>query len=148
MRRSTVIVCALILLLVPTLPQPTVAQEAEVRDIVEGLEDALNDRDWTAFGSYFSPRGDAILFDSRRAVGPEDVADLMSELWASIPDDVTASLVTTGVRLVTPDVAVANIAGTFEGSAPSRDRASLVLSRDEDRWVIDAFRVFPAEPER
>ena len=147
MHRATGIGSLLVLLLASAAPEPGAAQETAVRDVIGGIEDALNARDWAAFGSHFSAEGDAILFESPPAEGPDAVADLMSELWTDMPEDVTATLVATRLRFLTPDVAVVNVRGLFEGSEPSRDRALFVLAHEDERWLIEALRVFPPSRE-
>jgi len=112
---------------------------------VQSLEDSLNARDWEAFGSLFSEDGDFVLTNSRRAIGPADVQNLIAEAWADVPADVTAKLTLVALRFATPQVAILTVNGEFSGSQPSKDRAIFVVSNQGSEWRLEAVRVFDAE---
>lgn len=143
--RSTVVLLAIFLLSMNAAAQPATA-EANVRAVVQSIEDSLNARDWEAFGSLFSKDGDLVLTNSRRAIGPADVQDLIAEAWADTPADVTAKLTPVALRFVAPQVAIVTVNGEFSGSQPSKDRAIFVVSHLGPAWRLEAVRVFDAEP--
>ena len=120
-------------------------QEEAIHGVVDALETAINRRDWDSFVSHFATDADAIVFEGPRADGREATREMLNRVWAEIPTDVRASLTLESVRLVTSEVAVANLDAECEGSAPFEDRATLVLSRRGNEWQIEAFRVMQAQ---
>lgn len=124
---------------------PDPQAEQEVRDIVQATEDALNARDFDAFFSTYTEDADLVVFDGPRANGRTSAQALMEQGWANTPADVRASLTVESVRFVTAAVAIANIEASFEGSEPSRDRATAVLVNRGDGWQVNALRVIQPE---
>lgn len=121
------------------------AAEAEIAALVQASEDALNDRDFDAFFSPYSESSDLIVYDSPHARGVETAQRLMEQGWATVPSDVTADLRLRAVRLITPNVAIADVDGVFMGSDPAHDRATFVLSRGDTGWQVEAGRVIQPE---
>ncbi len=119
--------------------------EQAIRGVVQSLEAAINARDWDGFFSNFTPDADAIVFQSPRAPSREAAHQMMERVWSEIPSDVRASISLESVRFITPEIAVGNLDARFTGSEPHDDRATLVLSRQGGRWLIEAFRVIQPE---
>lgn len=118
-----------------------VAAATEVAALVQSSEDALNERDFDAFFSTYSTDADLIAFDGPHAEGVQAAQDVMEQGWSTTPSDVSADLRLRTVRLVTPDVAIADVDGIFTGSDPSHDRATMVLSRGGEGWQVEAARI-------
>lgn len=121
------------------------AAEREIDAIVQSAEDALTERDFAAFFSTYSSDADLIVFDGPHAEGVEAAREVMEQGWSAVPSDVTADLTLRNVRLVTPDVAIADVDGVFTGSDPAHDRATIVLSRGREGWRVEAARILQPE---
>ena len=121
------------------------AAEREIAAIVQSEEDALNERDFDAFFSTYSSDADLIVFDGPHAHGIQAGREVMEQGWSAVPSDVIADLSLRDVRLVTPDVAIAEVDGVFTGSDPAHDRATVVLSRSGEGWRVEAARILQPE---
>lgn len=120
---------------------PAAESQQAVRDIVESMEESINARDWNSVFSSFGEDADLVVLEGPRLEGRATAQSAMEANWSSVPADVRADLTPVSVRLLTPEVAIAEIEAEFTGSRPSTDRATAVMSLHDGVWMIDAFRI-------
>jgi uncharacterized protein (TIGR02246 family) len=122
----------------------TAAEETAIRAEVAAGEAAINGRDFAAFAALFVPDGDVILGDGPQSAGPKAIRRTFETGWADAPADRQISITVVGVRFLSADIAVVDIAARFSVGEPAQDRAISVMVRRDGVWRIAALRVFSA----
>lgn len=140
--------------------QRSAADEQAIRKVLRGMADALNARDFKAFGEFFANDADFVNVTASLARGRDEIVKLhatsqngvfkdvdFKSLEAQMPERVIT------VRFLRPDVAIAQnqldpgecppcIAAAEAMHAPkpakgSRQMMSVVLSKHGNQWLID-----------
>ena len=141
---------AVLMLLLTSSPRSALAQgrpadERAVREVITATGAALNARDWEAASRVFAVDGDVILQGSPRVSGRPAIRAFWAKSWAAAPAQRRITLSVASLRLLGPDVALADCTATFTVGVPVRDRATYVLVRRGGTWQVAALRVMPAE---
>lgn len=124
----------------PPMPD-RVADEAAIRALIAGSQDAINNRDFAAFTAPFLPDADTIVLTRPKASGPEAIRMAMEAGWAAMPDRMITISVD-AIRFIGPDTAVADSVATFSSGEPAVDRSTGVLVRRDGVWRVAALRVY------
>jgi uncharacterized protein (TIGR02246 family) len=127
----------------PLVAQRAPASEAPFREHAAAYAAALNKRDATAVASLFAPDGDQVIVDGPRLVGRDAIRDATQRELATWPAARHFTLAVTGVRMLTPNVAIVETTATFSEGLPQSNRGTLVMVRQSGKWLIAALRVYP-----
>jgi len=141
---------AFLMLVLATSPRTALAQggpadERAVREVIRTTGAALNARDWEAAARVFAADGDVILPGSARVSGRTAIRAFWAKSWAGAPAQRRITLSVVSLRLLGPDVALADCTAEFSAGLPVRDRATYVLVRRGGTWQVAALRVMQAE---
>ena len=143
-------VVALLLACVPAASsaQATRGPEAAIREQHVALAAAINNRDAAAVAAFFTPDGDEVFFDHPRNVGPNAIRENLQKEFATWPATQRFTLTVTGIRVLTPDIAIVETLATFSEGEMKSNRGTSVMVRQNGKWLIAALRVYPAAAAR
>ena len=118
--------------------------EAGVRSVVHGFEDAWNHHDMNALAAVFAPDGDFVNVIGMRWIGREAIKQAHAASHATIFKNSTLSIGDTTIHFLTPDIAVARSLWSLSGQtdrggkeeAPRTGILTHVLTRTAGHWVI------------
>lgn len=132
----------------------TEALRPGIRALVDAYEDAINSHDPSAVGAFYGKDADVIRRNGPVTRGRKAIQDWWRTFFSE-PRPYRTILITDGIRMITPDVALINVVvtgATAQAEArkvPARyDRATWVIVREDDEWLITAQRVLPSEDDR
>ncbi len=115
--------------------------DAAIRAVVAAMESALNTRDAEAYASAYLLDGDFIDMAGPQSEGYDAIFHEMERLLATLPNDIgNIAIPVSSVRFLAPDVAVADC-----DVLPSGSRATYVMVRRGDSWLVAAGRILPPE---
>jgi uncharacterized protein (TIGR02246 family) len=143
--RIVVIALALGCLPATSSTQPSQGPEAAIRERHVALAAAINKRDAGAVSAFFAPDGDEVFFDRSRLVGPEAIRQKQERQFATWPATQRFTLDVTGIRMLTPEIAIVETLATFSEGEMKSNRGTAVMVRKNGKWLIAALRVYPAE---
>jgi uncharacterized protein (TIGR02246 family) len=127
--------------------QPS-ADETAIRAVVQKYVDAREASDAKAIESLFTPDADQLVSDGTWRRGRDELVRGMQE--SSRKNPAKRSIRVESVRLLSPDVALADGRYTQKGQAAGNDRemwTTITLKRGSDGWRIAAIRnMLPARP--
>lgn len=133
--------------------QTTGAQSlAEVRAQVKAYERAWNSHDAGRLAVFFTQDADMVMGNGPLISGREAITEWWARYFSAISDHRVGTLEVESLRLLTPDVVLANVSTLTSGrdekgeQLPARRaRGTWVLKMQNDQWVISALRGLPAE---
>lgn len=132
----------------------TEALRPQIRAFVDAYEDAFNSHDPSAVSVLFRNDADIIVRNGPVTHGQAAIQDWW-RAYFSEPRPYRALLIVDEIRMMNPDVALVNVFGTgAAGQAESQPspvrytRATWVLVREHDEWLIAALWVLPSEEDR
>jgi uncharacterized protein (TIGR02246 family) len=132
----------------PLLAQRAPAPEGAFREHAAAYAAAINKRDATAVAALFTPDGDQVFMDGPRIVGRDAIRDSTQTALAAWPSTLRFTLEVTGVRMLSPNVAIVETRATFSEGPMRSNRGTLVMVRQGRKWLAAALRVYPAVAER
>jgi len=140
--------------------QSNTAEEQAIRKVLRGMHDALDARDFKAFGQFFAEDAEFVNVTATLAIGRDAIVELHIRSqngvfkgidWKSLEAQMPERVVS--IRFLRPDVAIAHVqldpgdcppcaAAATAMHAPkpakgSRQVMSSVLSKHGDQWLID-----------
>lgn len=150
--RTITVALLLALALSPSIgAQPTEASQA-IRDQMSAFQKAWNAHDAASLSAIFESDADQIMASGPRTRGRTAIEAWWRDQFAHTNEKARISIAVMSLRLLRPDVAILNTSAdvTQGGSSPSEsntgtDRGTLVLTRQNGRWLIAALRVFANE---
>jgi uncharacterized protein (TIGR02246 family) len=122
------------------------ADEADVRALYRRLMDAWNQGSGAAFAAIFTEDGDLVAFDGTHFKGRQEIAPFHQQLFDKWLKGTRLVGQVTGVRFLSPDVAVMHAVGgtVMRGKRkPAPERHSiqtLVATRQDGDWRLAAFQ--------
>jgi uncharacterized protein (TIGR02246 family) len=132
----------------------TEALRPGIRAFVDAYEDAINSHDPSAVSAFYEDDADLIVRNGPVTHGRKAIQDRWQRFFSE-PRSYRTILITDGIRMITPDVALINVVvtgATVQTEArelPVRyGRATWVIVRGDDQWLITAQRVLPSEDDR
>lgn len=128
----------------PLLAQRAPAPEAPFREHAAAYAAAINKRDAAAVAALFTPDGDQIFMDGSRIVGREALRDAAQAALAAWPSTQRFTLEVTGVRKLSPTIAIVETLATFSEGPIRSNRGTAVMVRQGGKWLTAALRVYPA----
>jgi uncharacterized protein (TIGR02246 family) len=128
----------------PLVAQRALAPESAFREHAAAYAAAINKRDAAAVAALFTPDGDQIFVDGPRVVGRDAIRDATQTAIAAWPPTLQFTLAVTGVRMLSPNVAIVETVATFSEGPMQRNRGTLVMVRQSGKWLAAALRVYPA----
>lgn len=137
------VVVAALALASPALAQSRAVDEAALRGRVVAFEAAFNARDGAALGALYADDADLIIVDGAQVVGRAAIEAAARRDWAAASATRRISLTVTGIRFLSPDIAIVSTRAQFN-EGPSEDRGTWIAVRGSGRWLIGALRVMPA----
>ena len=139
---------------------PAVTEELkpEIRAFIDAYEDAFNSHEPSAVSAFYTDDADIIVRNGPIAHGRQAINDWWGSYFAEARP-YRALLIVKDIRMVTLNVALINIVATGPPAevapqgAPVRyvrryARATWLLARAGDRWLIAALWVLPSEDDR
>jgi len=141
----------------PAAPKDKEADENAIRGLVDRLSEAWGQGDGRAFAAVFAADADYVVFDGTRLKGRKAIGEAHQRLFDTVLKGTKLSGRVTGVRFLTPDVAVVHgeggvlRPGEAEVSPRQRSVQSLVAVRRGGGWAVEAFhntRLQPPGPPR
>ena len=117
-----------------------VAANAAVDQLVGEIAEAWNAGDARAYGARYCPDGTFTNTDGTLDLGRDEVVRTAEEAFQGVLAGTKFSSAVRKVRLVRPDVAVADLDTRVSGMPGGEVRISqmLVLLQEDDRWWITA----------
>jgi uncharacterized protein (TIGR02246 family) len=124
------------------------ADETAVRKVIQRYVDARQTSNRNAIESLFTPDADQLVSDGTWRRGRNELVKGMLE--SSRKNPARRTITVEAVRLLTPDVALADGRYIHKGQAGSKDRemwTAITLKKGLDGWHIAAIRnMLPAAP--
>ena len=128
------------------------AQENEVdelQDFVKQYEEIWQSHDAGLLGDFFADDSDMIVGIQPRIVGREAIAASWNEYFSRIDSGRLLSVSIESIRLLSPDIALINVATTTGGTHSETNeilesrkaRGTWVVTREGGEWTISALRV-------
>lgn len=156
-KRPTTMVAASVL--IAGFPRAAAAQTPEdsvaVRGLVEAYRTTWNEHDPSALATFFTQDADMIMGSDPVALGREAIQGWWRHYFARQEPQRRVAIDVHAVRLITPDVAVLNVATTTGGrnaqgeTLKSRKaRGTWVVIRQGGTWRISAMRGMPTEQDQ
>jgi uncharacterized protein (TIGR02246 family) len=125
--------------------QSRAADEAAIRAHTVAIENAINKRDAVALVALFAPDADEIQGDGPRVAGRDAMRQAQEADLATWPPTRRFSLAVTGIRFLSPDIAIVDTAARFNEGPVRANRATSVVVRQAGKWLIATLRVYPAQ---
>ena len=125
--------------------------EAAIRAIVKGVEDAWNAHDGKAFAAPFAPDADYVVVNGTYLKGRDAIEQGHTQIFTTIYKESRNAATVKGVRFLRPDVAVAHIEWNMEvrpGGNKGRALNTMVMTKENGKWHIAAFHNTPIQPPR
>jgi uncharacterized protein (TIGR02246 family) len=156
-----VLVIAFLSSSVAGLGQNPSADEAAIRSIVQGSEDAWNRGDAQAFAAHYSESGEFTNVIGQQLYGREAFIAQHAKIFSTIYKGSRNVFSVTKITFLRPDVALVDIDGTLSGAlqippgVKAFDDGTVhvklleVMTREKGSWSIAAFHnvaVFPLPP--
>ena len=127
------------------------AQENEVdelQDFVKQYEEIWQSHDAGLLGDFFADDSDMIVGIQPRIVGREAIAASWNEYFSRIDSGRLLSVSIESIRLLSPDIALINVATTTGGTHSETNeilesrkaRGTWVVTREGGEWKISALR--------
>lgn len=124
----------------------------DVRAQVEAYERAWNSHDARSVAAFFTADADMVMGNGPRIEGREAIEEWWAQYFSAISDNRAGTFQMESLRMLTPDVALANVstltAGRDENDEelpPRRARGTWILTVQHGQWLISALRGLPAE---
>lgn len=118
--------------------------EANIRQIVQQLENGWNTHDGKAFAAPFAADADYVVVNGMYVRGREAIEKGHQGIFDTIFKDSTNKATVKGVRFLRPDVAIVhiewNLAVRSEGKEDKvRALSTLIMTKEGGKWSIAAF---------
>jgi uncharacterized protein (TIGR02246 family) len=141
--RPLAIVFAIVALTTPALAQATAGDERAIRSVITNFAAIWNRQDLHAFGELFSDHADFVVITGKHLKGRDEIQKYHSELMKSAYAGSHLVWNPVDVRFLRPDDAVAHVSTEIsfnEGKEKRRSFATLVLTKRQSRWRIEALQ--------
>jgi steroid delta-isomerase-like uncharacterized protein/uncharacterized protein (TIGR02246 family) len=137
----------------------TVGDSASVYEFVEAYQRTINTHDPAALAAFFTEDADFVMFNLPAVKGRQAIENWWRDFWQSKfnkqEPERRGTFILNSVRLITADVAVANIETVTGGRNTQgqelivrKARGTWVLIRQNGKWFISAMRGMPTERDR
>lgn len=134
-------------------PKPSSADDAAIRQVVQGVQDGWNAHDGKAFAAAFAPDADYVIVNGMYAKGREEIERGHTQIFATIYKDSRNVATVKSVRFLRPDVAVVHVEWNLEFKINGETQKghainTMVMTKDGGKWSIAAFQNTPIQPQR
>lgn len=126
--------------------QGAAQDEAAIRAIVQGVQDAWNAHDGRAFAAGFAADADYVVVNGMYVKGRDAIEQGHTQILTTVYRESRNVATVKGVRFIRPDVAVAHVEWNLEvspGGEKARALCTMVLTKDGGKWSIAAFHNTP-----
>jgi uncharacterized protein (TIGR02246 family) len=124
----------------------------DVRAQVRAYERAWNSHDASRVAAFYTHDADMVMGNGPRISGRAAITEWWARYFAAISDQRVGTLEVESLRLLTPDVALANVSTLTAGRDEKdevlparRARGTWILTAQDGQWLISALRGLPAE---
>lgn len=127
-------------------PQPSSADEAAIRNVVQQVEDGWNAHDGKAFASPFASDASYVVVNGMKIDGREAIEKGHTAIFSSIYKDSHNVATVKSIRLLRPDVAVVHVEWNLEvskGGEKAQAMNTMVMTKEGGKWSIAAFHNTP-----
>lgn len=128
--------------------QDTQAAEPAIRAHIAAHAAAINQRDAAALAALFTPDADEVNVDGPRSIGRDAIRAGAQRDLAAWPTARRFTLEVTGVRMLTPDIAIVETVATFSEGPVRSNRGTHIVVRRDGKWFTTALRVYPGAATR
>ena len=129
----------------PAAAQASTTDEAAIREVVRRYVDAREARDPEAVAALFTPDADQLVSSGEWRRG-RDVL-VKGTMASSARTTGTRTIVVETIRMVGPDVAIADARYEISGAETRRMWSTFVMARQQGQWRISGIRnMLPAPP--
>jgi uncharacterized protein (TIGR02246 family) len=125
---------------------------SDVRARIQAYGSAWNSHDASRVGAFYTHDADMVMGNGPLVSGREAITEWWARYFAAISDRRVGTFEVESLRLLTPDVALANVRTLTAGRAEDdeelparRARGTWVLTTRDGQWFISALRGLPAE---
>lgn len=132
----------------------TEALRPQIRAFVDAFGDAVNSREAAVVSTLYTNDADLIRRNGPVVHGRKAIQDWWQTFFLE-PRPYRTILITDGIRMITPDVALIDVVVTRAAEqAEARERpvgyarTTFVVAHEDDGWLIAAQRVLPSEDDR
>lgn len=137
-------------------PRVSSADEAAVRAVVQGQEDAWNRHDAKAYAARYWEDADVVNVQGWWWKGRADIEQKLTAAFAFVFRESALTITSIDIRFLTPEIAVAHARWTMTGArmlpsglpAPREGLETVVLQKQGGKWLIAAFQNTNSLPER
>jgi uncharacterized protein (TIGR02246 family) len=126
------------------IAQGTQTTEAAIREHIAAHAAAINQRDAAALATLFTPDADEVIADGPRSIGRDAIRAAAQRDLPAWPPARRFTLEVTGVRLLTPDIAIVETSATFSEGPVRSNRGTHIVVRRDGKWFTTALRVYPS----
>ena len=126
------------------LAQTAQSPEAAIRAHIAAHAAAINKRDVAALTALFTADADEVLVDGPRSIGRDAVRAAAQRDLGAWPAARHFTLAVTGVRMLTPDIAIVETSATFSEGPVRSNRGTTIVVRQGGTWLTTALRVYPS----
>jgi uncharacterized protein (TIGR02246 family) len=124
--------------------QPTAGDIQAFRDLVAQHAAAINARDAAAVAATFASTADQVFIDQPMLGNRDAIRAASQQSLGGLPASMRFTLTMTGARMIAPGVALVETDATFSEGPMRGNRGTMVVVREDGRWLISALRVYPA----
>ena len=121
------------------------AANQQIQAQVAALQAAFNKQDAAGMAAIYAPDADAMINDGPYSAGSAALLKSGRDEIAARPKGLQITITVVNVRVVTPDVAIANTQAHFNLAEVKDDRGTWVFVRKNGKWLVTALRVQAAQ---
>ncbi len=134
--------------------EPTASEQTltDVRAQVRAYERAWSSHDASKVAAFYAQDADMMMGNGPRISGREAIKEWWAQYFSAISDHRAGTFQVESLRLLTPDVALANVSTLTAGRDENdeelparRARGTWILTAQNGHWLIAALRGLPAE---
>ena len=119
------------------------ADETEIRDNVQQLENGWNKKSGAVFAKPFAEDADYVVINGMYFKGRTQIETAHQQIFDTIFKETTLTLKVRQIRFLRPDVAVVHVNGHRDGQTKELVQdalLTLVMTKEKEVWTVAAFQ--------
>ena len=123
----------------------TPADDAQIKTLVQMMDDGWNKKDGDLFAKGFADNADYVVINGMHIKGRQAIAGGHQGIFNTVYKETSLKTEVTSIRYIRPDIAVvhvdAHLTGTSNGQKiDNKARMTLTTEKTISGWQIDAFQ--------